>query len=177
MSVPYTQVTSIHYKILSKNGTIWKTDVNRLSVHSFQGLLFLFFDKHDDFAKKNYDIYKSNTMQILIAVNAIPHQFFAACLQVRDIFPNLKKGFYKELLNVSWEEFLTSKFELSIDTRSSTDNTFHGRGKEMEESDISLQTDELAERSDGDLTCNVFGFEDGVAYLAVSHPRILTIEK
>ena len=47
----------------------------------------------------------------------------------------------------------------------------------MEESDISLQTEELAERSDGDLTCNVFGFEDGVAYLAVSRPRILTIEK
>ena len=116
-------------------------------------------------------------MQILRAVNAIPHQFFAACLQVRDICPKLKKGFYKELLNVSWEEFLTSKFELSIDTRSSTDNTFHGRGKEMEESDISLQTEELAERSDGDLTCNVFGFEDGVAYLAVSRPRILTIEK
>ena len=177
MSVPYTQVTSIHYKILSKNDTTWKTDVNRLSVRSFQGLLFLFFDKHDDFAKKNYDIYKSNTMQILTAINAIPHQFFAACLQVRDICPKLKKGFYKELLNVSWEEFLTSKFELSIDTRSSTDSTFHGKGKEMEESDISLQTEKVAERSDGDLTCNVFSFEDGVAYLAVTHPRILNIEK
>ena len=47
----------------------------------------------------------------------------------------------------------------------------------MEESDISLQTEKVAERSDGDLTCNVFSFEDGVAYLAVTHPRILTIEK
>ena len=48
-SIPYTKVTSIHYQTLSKKDTTWKIDVNNLSVCSLQGLLLLFFDKHDDF--------------------------------------------------------------------------------------------------------------------------------
>ena len=50
MSIPYTKVELIHYHTLSKKDTIWKIDVNNLSVRSLQGLLLLFLDKRDDFA-------------------------------------------------------------------------------------------------------------------------------
>ena len=56
-SIPYTKVTPIHYETLSKKGTLWKIDVNNISVRSFQGLLLLFFDKRDDFANKNEEFY------------------------------------------------------------------------------------------------------------------------
>ena len=42
----------------------------------------------------------------------MPHQVFAAGLQARDIYPKLKKYFYKENSNVTWEKFLTTKFGL-----------------------------------------------------------------
>ena len=51
-SVRYTKVTSIHYQTLSKKDTTWKIDVNNISVRSLQGLLLLFLDKRDDFARK-----------------------------------------------------------------------------------------------------------------------------
>ena len=51
-SIPYTKVTSIHYQTLSKKYTTWKIDVNNLSVRSLQGVLLLFLDKRDGFAKK-----------------------------------------------------------------------------------------------------------------------------
>ena len=38
-SIPYTNVTSIHYQALCKKDTTWKIDVNNLSVRSLQGLL------------------------------------------------------------------------------------------------------------------------------------------
>ena len=38
------------------------------------------------------------------------HKIFAAGLQVRDIYPELK--IYSEHSNVTWEEFLTTKFGL-----------------------------------------------------------------
>ena len=66
----------------------------------------------------------------------MPHQLFAAGLQARRIYPELKKYFYKENSNVTWEEFLTTKFALWIDTRSSTDNTLHGSGRAAEKSGI-----------------------------------------
>ena len=53
--------------------------------------------------------------------------------------PSVKKHFYKEHSNVTWEEFLTTKFELWTDTRSNTDNTLHGSGKAVEKSGILLR--------------------------------------
>ena len=77
-----------------------------------------------------------------------------------------------------WEDFLTTKFALWIDTRSSIDNMLHGSGRAVEKSGILLQTEKAPETSGGDLTCNVFSLEDAVAHLSVTDPSgILTTEK
>ena len=178
MSIPYTKVELIHYHTLSKKDTIWKIDVNDLSVRSLQGLLLLFLDKRDDFANKNEEFYTPSIKKILLTINGMPHQLFAVGLQARDIYPELKKHFYKENSNVTWEEFLTTKFGLSIDTRSSIDNTLHGSGRTVEKSGILLQIEKVPETSNGDLTCYVFSLEDAVAHLSVTDPSgILTTEK
>ena len=107
----------------------------------------------------------------------MPHQFFAATLQARDIYPELKKYFYREHSNVTWDEFLTTKFGLWIDTRSSTDNTLHGSGRAVEKSGILLH-EKASEASNGDLTCYVFSLEYAVTHLNITDPSgILTIEK
>ena len=36
----------------------------------------------------------------------MPHQLYAGGLQARDIYPELKKYFYKKNSDVTWEEFL-----------------------------------------------------------------------
>ena len=176
-SIPYTKVTSIHYQTLLKKDTTWKIGVNNLSVWSLQGLLLLFFDKRDDFDNKNEEFYNPNIKKILVAINGMPHQLFAAGLQAREIYPELKKYFYKENSDVTWEDFLTTKFALWIDTRSSIDNTLHGSGRAVEKSGILLQIQKAPETS-GDLTCHVFSLEDAVAQLSVANlSGILTIEK
>ena len=69
-----------------------------------------------------------------------------------------------------WEDFLTTKFALWIDTRSSIDNTLHGS--------ILLQIEKTPETNGGDLMCYVFSLEDAVAHLSVTNPcGILMIEK
>ena len=176
--IPYTKVTSIRYQTLSKKDATWKIDVNSLSVCSLQGLLLLFFDKRDDFENKNEEFYNPSIKKILVTVNGMPHQLFAVELQSRDIYPELKKYFYREHSNVTWEEFLTTKFGLWIFTRSSTDNTHHGSGRTVEKSHILLQIEKVPETSNGDLACYVFSLEDAVAHLGVTNPRgILTTEK
>ena len=69
----------------------------------------------------------------------MPHQLFAASLQPRHLYHALKKDFYQEHSNVTWEEFLTTKFGLWVDTRSNTDNTLGSNGRSAEKSGISLQ--------------------------------------
>ena len=138
-SIPYTKVTSIHYPTLSKKDTTWKIDVNNLSVRSLQGLLLLFLDKRDDFANKNEEFYNSSIKKILVTIDGMPHQLIAAGLQARQIYPELRKYFSKEISDVTREDFLTTKFPLWIDTRSSIDNTLHGSDRTVEKSGILLQ--------------------------------------
>ena len=83
-SIPYTKVELIHYQTSSKKDTIWKIDVNNLSVRSVRGLLLLFFDKWNDFANKNEEFYKPNIKKILVTINGMPHHLFAAGLQARE---------------------------------------------------------------------------------------------
>ena len=109
-SISYTKVTSIYYELL-------KTDVNNFSVRSLQGLLLLFLDKRKDFLNKNEEFYNPSIDKILLTINGMPHKLFAAGLQARDIYPELKKYFYKGNSNVTWEEFVTTKCGLWIDTR------------------------------------------------------------
>ena len=107
-SIPYTKVTSIHYQTLSKKDTTRKIDVNNLSIRSLQSLLLLFVDKRGDFANKNKEFYNPNIKNILVTINGMPHQLFAGGLLARDIYPELKKYFYREHSNVTWEEFQTT---------------------------------------------------------------------
>ena len=78
---------------------------------------------------------------------------------------------------MTWEEFLTTKFAIWIDTRSSIDNTLRGNGRAVEKSGILLQIEKAPEAS-GDLTYYVISLEYAVAHLSVTdHSGILTIEK
>ena len=106
----------------------------------------------------------------------MPHQLYAVGLKARDIYPELKKYFYKENADVTCEEFLSTKFELWIDTRSSIDNTLHRNGRAVKKG-IILQIKKAAEASGGDLMCYVFSLEDAAAHLNVNDPDILTIQK
>ena len=163
---------------MSKKNTNWKIDVNNLSVCLLQGLLLIFPDNCDNFANKNEKFYNSSIKKILITINGDLHQLFAGGLLATDIYPELKKYFYREHSNVTREEFLTTKFGLWIDTRSSTNNTLHGSGRAVEKSGILLQIEKAPEASNGDLTCYVFSLEDAVTDLSVTDPSgILTIEK
>ena len=177
-SIPYTKVTSIYYQALSKKDSTWKIDMNNLYVRSLQGLLLLIPDKRDDFANKNEELYNPTIKKILATINGMPHQLFAAGLQDRDIYPELKIYFHREHSNVTWEEFLTTKFGFWIDTRSSTNNNLHGSGRAVGKRGILLQIEKALEASNGDLTCYVFSLEDAVAHLCVTDPNgTLNIEK
>ena len=101
-----------------------------LSVWSLQSQLLLFLDKRDNFPNKTEEFYNLSIKKILVSVNGMPHQLFAAGLQEREIYSELKKCFYKENSDVTWEDFFTTKFAIWIDTRSSTNNTLHGSGRQ-----------------------------------------------
>ena len=121
--------------------------MNNFSIRSLQRFLLLFTDKRVGFANKNEEYYNPSIKKILVTINGMPHQLFAAGLGAKDIYPELKQYIYKEHVNVTWEELLTTKFGLWIDTRWSTNNTLHGSGRAVEKSYILLQIEKSPEAS------------------------------
>ena len=140
--------------------------------------MLLFIINRDDSAKKIEEFYNTIIKKVLATIDVIPHQLFAVSLPARDICPELKKYFYKENSNVTWEEFLTTKFGLWIDRRRTTDNTLHGSSRAVEKSGIFLQIVKAAKSRGAYFTCHVFTLKDTVAQVAISNPSgILTIEE
>ena len=180
-SMYHTKITSIHQQTLSKKDTSWKFELNNLSVRSLFCsfvLLLLFFDKRDDFANKYEEFYNSNINKTLVMINGMSLQFHRHGLQARDIYPELKKYFYKENSELIWEGILTTKSALWIDTGSNTNNILHGSCRAVAKSGILLQIEKKYEANDGVFTCLVFSLEDKTARLNVTNPSdILTIEK
>ena len=56
-----------------------------MSVRSFQELLLLFLDKHDDFGNKNEEFYSVTINKILTTINDTPPQLFVVGIQTGDI--------------------------------------------------------------------------------------------
>ena len=75
--------------------------MNNLFIHSLQGLLLLFLDESDYIGNKNKEFDNTSIEKILRTINRMPHQHFAAGLQARDIYPELRKDFYREHPNVT----------------------------------------------------------------------------
>ena len=73
--------------------------MNNLFDRLLQVLLLLFLDKRDDFANKNKDFQNQRFKKILTTINGMPHQLFAAGLQARDIYQELKKIFLQRKLS------------------------------------------------------------------------------
>ena len=93
----------------------------------------------------------------------------AGGLKTRDIYPELKKYFYKENSDVKNEEFLSTKFGLWIDTYPSIANTLHGNGRAVDKGMV-LQNEEASEASGCSLMCYVFSLEDAVVHISVTNP-------
>ena len=107
--------------------------------------------------------YNPSVNKISVMINGISLQLYRHGLQVWDIYPELKIYFYKENFDVTREDFLMTKFELWIDTRSNIDSTLHGSGRTVEKSGILLQIEKAPEASGGDLTCHVYSLKDTMA--------------
>ena len=118
-----------------------------------------------NYAYKNEEFYNaSHSKKFLVTIDGNPHQIYKGGLLSKDIYTELKRYFHHPYSDVSFEQFLTSKFGLWIDTRSSQENTLHGSGRTIL-GNIKLQIDKIPETTDGTLTCYIFKIQDVVAHI------------
>ena len=170
-SYQYTRVKRLSYHQLSKKNTSWLIDT-KWQAKSLQGLLLLFLELKTDFDNKVESFYNLKIKKVNVTIDNNPYEIFKGTTLARNMYPEICKKFYQNNSDVSFKEYLTTKYGLWIDTRSSTDDKLHGSGRVVN-SGVKLQIDKVGESS-GNLLCYMFAVQD--AYVHLSDGKLNAID-
>ena len=159
--IPYTFITHDKHEVLNKKDSTWPIEVIT-SAQNLQGILLLFKDSQatTNFSYKNKQFYNPTIKTVSISIGGHSNKLYSGGILPRHIFTEIKKYFYKEHSDIDEGEFLTTKFGLWVDFRTSQENALHGSGKDIDGRKIILQIYKAAETTQGNLDCHIFLFQD-----------------
>ena len=175
---------------MDKFNTLWNINLN-VSTRSMKGILMLF----GPFARNNEAFYNPQITKVEVTIEGIPNQLYSQGMRTYQMWDEAKKYFAASpgskrnpdvgtvakdlaLADVNLGEFLTSKFSLWLDPRTSNDDSLHGNGRRIENASegITIQITKKAEAT-GALNIYLFvvmdaqfNIEDGRFVSAVYKP-------
>ena len=129
IDIPYTLITCNKHLSLSKKDTTWPISIFT-NATNLRGILLLFKEPQTNFSNKNEQFYNPSIKKVMISVAGDTNQLYKGGILPRHVFNELKKYFYNNHSDIKDEDFLTTKYGLWIDFRSSQENALHGSGKE-----------------------------------------------
>ena len=156
-----SRVTRLFYQQLSKKDTSWLINT-KLQAKSLQGLLLLFLEDKTDFDNKVENFYNPTFKKVNMTIDGNPHGIFKESILPKNIYPEICKKCYQNNSDVSFEEYLTTKYGLWIDTRSLTKKKLLVIGRVLNRS-VKLQLDKVGE-SKGYLLCYIFAVQHAYAH-------------
>ena len=153
-----------HRKISrDKSDTLWNINLN-VPARSMKGVVMLFEDvtAQQPFARNTESFYNPKITKVEVTIEGIPNQLFSQGMRAYQMWDEARKLFapggkrhpevavvakYLGLANVSLGKFLTSKFALYLDLRTTDDDWLHGSGRRIENAieGVTIQLTKTAE--------------------------------
>ena len=166
-----------HSKLsLNKSDTIWNIALAP-QAKSMKGILILFVDPADGgtaYGRDTEKFYNPKIKNVQITLDGNPNQLFASGMRPHQQFGEINKIFADgkhrakahvakelELADMKLEDYLTTKYGLWLDMRTTDDDSLHGSGRKIEGSSqsIQLQIEKKAEAA-GNLDAYVYYIHD-----------------
>ena len=171
----------------NKSDTIWNISLAP-QARSMKGILILFVDPADggaDYDRDSEKFYNPKIKKVSTTLDGNPNQLFASGMLPHQHFEEIKKHFADgkhrtvshvikeaEIADVSLPDYLTTKYGLWLDMRSSDDDTLHGSGRKIEGASQSIQVEiEKTAETAGSLNAYIFYIQD--AKLDFENGRLL----
>lgn len=153
-----------HRKISrDKSDTLWNINLN-VPARSMKGILMLFEDvaAQQAFVRDTEAFYNPKITKVEVTIEGVPNQLFSQGMRAYQMWDEAKKFFAAgskrhpdvtvvakdlALADVSLGEFLTSKYSLWLDLRTTDDDRLHGSGRRIENASegVTIQITKTAE--------------------------------
>jgi len=177
-----------HRKIVyDKSDTLWNINLN-VPARSMKGILMLFEDPAAGFARDTEAFYNPKITKVDVTIEGVPNQLYSQGLRSYQQWGEAKKFFsggYKRhpevamvakdlaLADVSLSEYLSSKYALWLDLRSTDDDQLHGTGRRIENTSegVTLQIAKTAETAG---VLNIYLFVVMDAQLNIENGRFVS---
>ena len=135
---------------MDKSSTLWNINLN-VPARTMKGILMLFENvaAQQYFARNNEAFYNPKITKVELTIESIPNQLYSQGMRTYQMLDEAKKYFSASpgrkrhsevgkvakdlaLADVNLGEFLTSKYLLWLDLRTSGDDHLHGSGRRIE---------------------------------------------
>ena len=180
MAILYDRILR-HRKITkNKSDTLWNINLN-VPARSMKGILMLFEDPE---RADNEDFYNPKITKVEMTIEGVPNQLYSQGMKAYQQWDEINKFFaltskrdketdkFAKDLNFSdttLEKYLTKRFALWLDLRTTDDNSLHGSGRRIENASEGI-TIQITKEAGADIPINVYlfviqdaqiNFEDG----------------
>ena len=170
-----------HRKITkNKSDTLWNINLN-VPARSMKGILMLFEDPE---RTNTEDFYNPKITKVEMTIEGVPNQLYSQGMKAYQQWDEINKFFaltskrsretdkFAKDLNFSdttLEKYLTKRFALWLDLRTTDDNSLHGSGRRIENASEGI-TIQITKEAGADASINVYlfviqdaqiNFEDG----------------
>ena len=135
-------------------------------------MLFIDPDDRKPYASKNEVFYNPSIERIDITVGGKPNMLYSHGLRAKDAYESAKNYFGYKDSDVSLGDFLTTKYCLWIDFRSSTDNDLHGSGTSTKNMSDAVML-HIKKANDGKGAVKCYGFVVSDAVLNIRDKKIV----
>ena len=175
---------------MDKSNTLWNINLN-VSARSMKGILMLFENvaAQQSFARNTEAFYNSQITKVEVTIEGLPNQLYSQGMRAYQMWDEAKKYFAPgskrhpdvgtvakdlALADVNLREFLTSKYSLSLDLRTSDDDSLHGSGRRIENASegIAIQITKKAEATGA---LNIYLFVAMDAQLNIEDGRFVSV--
>ena len=180
MAILYDRILR-HRKITkNKSDTLWNINLN-VPARSMKGILMLFEDPE---RTNTEDFYNPKITKVEMTIEGVPNQLYSQGMKAYQQWDEINKFFaltskrsretdkFAKDLNFSdttLEKYLTKRFALWLDLRTTDDNSLHGSGRRIENASEGI-TIQITKEAGADASINVYlfviqdaqiNFEDG----------------
>ena len=186
LSILYDRILRYSRIPANKSDSLWNIHLN-IAAKSMKGILLLFEEPADAYKRNSEKFYNPEIKNVAVTIEGVPNQLYSQGLLPRHQWEEAKKfspagsrqhpelAFFSEDLNlsdVSIEDFVTTKYGLWLDLRTSEDFRLHGSGRRIGDSSsgISIQITKKPEAA-GNL--NIYAYLIMDAQLNIENGRFV----